>query len=972
MTARCISGAARWARSGREWLCRQGADAVAGARAFGHGVRFVIRMLVDAAPRLAAAMALLTVVQAALPVLNVRLTQMIVNALASRQAASALFLPLGIYLALHLTAAGLAPTAGIVQALVNERLMGQVNLLLLARVNALTDLSRFEDPALADELHMIGERAPHLPRNLLRALMILAQSLLSAIGTCLLLASLHPLIPLVLLGATLPALFAQRGNLMLTWNVQREMAALERQEHYWLEVGTGAGAAREVQLLGIAAWVRDQFARCLEELERLRGQLRRRLLWRTLAAVALRFSGTTAVFVALAARGVAGQLRPGDFVLFLGSLVLLDGSLAFLPLWIGRVIDDARVADRFLAFLEPDEPRPGERVPLPAGALRRGLEVEHLSFRYAGREESVLRDVSFRIQPGETVALVGRNGAGKTTLVKLLTALYRPTGGHIRFDGRDIVEYDLTSLRARVAVVFQDHGRYCLTAGENIGLGCVDAIADRQRIVRAANDGGSEAFIQRLKQGYETQLGKEFGGTQLSGGQWQTLALSLLLARLHPLLPLLLLGSALPRFRYERRLQHNLWSGLSGRSPHWRWMSYCARVLFSAEFAKEVRLFGLGDFFLTRYRQTFERAHDELVRLRRHEQRGTTLYGLLDACVTGGAYAGIALAAARGRLTLGDMALFTTAAFQLGGALGGLVRYHGALTAHRLTLGTLHGLLDRPPMLGAPTPSEAKPLAGIGSTVVPPRAPELELRDVWFSYPNSASPVLRGICLRMAPGEKIAIVGENGAGKTTLLSLIARLYDPTGGEILADGTSLRALDVREWRARLASVSQEFLRLEAPLRTNLALASLDRMADDRALWSACEQVGLGGAAHALPNRLDQMLGRQFEGGVERSGGEWQKVALARALLRDGASIVLLDEPTSALDAPTEHAIFRQFVELAGNRTAILVSHRFSTVHMADRILVLESGRVLEEGTHAALVAGGGKYAELFQMQAERYR
>jgi ATP-binding cassette subfamily B protein len=215
-------------------------------------------------------------------------------------------------------------------------------------------------------------------------------------------------------------------------------------------------------------------------------------------------------------------------------------------------------------------------------------------------------------------------------------------------------------------------------------------------------------------------------------------------------------------------------------------------------------------------------------------------------------------------------------------------------------------------------------------------------------------------------------VGENGAGKTTLLSLIARLYDPTGGEVLAEGTPLRALDVRGWRARLVSVSQEFLRLEAPLRTNLALASLDRMADDRTLWTACEQVGLADAAHALPRALGQMLGRQFEGGVELSGGEWQKVALARALLRDGAGIVLLDEPTSALDAPTEAALFRQFVELAADRTAILVSHRFSTVHMADRILVLEGGRVVEEGTHAALVAGGGKYAELFQMQAARYR
>ncbi len=249
--------------------------------------------------------------------------------------------------------------------------------------------------------------------------------------------------------------------------------------------------------------------------------------------------------------------------------------------------------------------------------------------------------------------------------------------------------------------------------------------------------------------------------------------------------------------------------------------------------------------------------------------------------------------------------------------------------------------------------------------------PEIEFRDVWFTYPKSTQPALRGINLRIAPGEKVAVVGENGAGKTTLVNLLTRLYDPTEGEIRANGAPLPALDVHQWRRQIANVSQDFLRLEAPLRTNLALANLGHVSHDDALRSVCEQVGLTDVVRALPEGLEQMLGKRFRGGAELSGGEWQKVAIARALLRQEAKVLILDEPTSALDAPTEHAIFHQFLQLAERRTTLLVSHRFSTVRMADRILVMEAGRIVEEGSHLALMARGGMYAELFSLQAARY-
>jgi ATP-binding cassette, subfamily B, bacterial len=509
-----------------EALLGRWAGLTGGARAFGRGIRFVTALLVEAAPRLAAAMLVLTLIQSTLPVLNVRLTQLIVNTLAGKEAASRL-LPLVLtYLALLVAAAGLAPALNMLQAVLTERLMGQVTLRILSKINTFTDLSRFEDPALYNELQTIGERAHHLPRLLLRSVTTLAEALLPATGLCLLLATLHPLVPLVLLAATLPGLLVQRRHATLRWNQQQETAELERRQEYWLEVGTSAASAREVQLFGVAGWVRDQFAECLEELNRRRWRLRRHILWQTFATLGLRFAGTAAVFVYLVLRGASGRLRPGDVVLFLGSLLLLDGHLRFIPLWVGRIIEEAYLADRFLAFLQSEGPMPGGHDRLPPSGLRQGVEFQHVSFRYPGREEVVLQDVTFAIRPGETVALVGRNGAGKTTLVKLLTGLYQPASGSIRCGGQELSDCDPASVRASIAVVFQDYGRYFLTAGENIGLGRVEEITSLERIARAARDGGSEPLIHRLESGYDTRLGKEFGGTQLSGGEWQKLALS--------------------------------------------------------------------------------------------------------------------------------------------------------------------------------------------------------------------------------------------------------------------------------------------------------------------------------------------------------------------------------------------------------------------------------------------------------------
>ncbi len=230
---------------------------------------------------------------------------------------------------------------------------------------------------------------------------------------------------------------------------------------------------------------------------------------------------------------------------------------------------------------------------------------------------------------------------------------------------------------------------------------------------------------------------------------------------------------------------------------------------------------------------------------------------------------------------------------------------------------------------------------------------------------------MRGLSFTLAPGERLALVGENGAGKTTLVKLLARLYDPTEGRILLDGVDLRDYDLDDLRRNVGVIFQDFVRYDFLLRENIAVGDIERVANEPLIESAAQRSLADTVAARLPGRYEQMLGKRFEGGMDLSGGEWQKVALARAYMRD-AQLLILDEPTAALDARAEYEVFLRFAELTAGRMAVLISHRFSTVRMADRILVLRGGELVEQGTHEALVDQGGLYAELFQLQAAGYR
>jgi ABC-type multidrug transport system fused ATPase/permease subunit len=369
--------------------------------------------------------------------------------------------------------------------------------------------------------------------------------------------------------------------------------------------------------------------------------------------------------------------------------------------------------------------------------------------------------------------------------------------------------------------------------------------------------------------------------------------------------------------------------------------------------AKELRLFGLGGWTLDRFTARRRLLHDlqyEATRLREK-----SVLRCAAIVVTGNVvvFWALAEAVADGRLSLGRTIVFAQAGAGAAAiAFGGL---NWALDGAAAPAAAVRRLRAKMAPAGALAP---------GTRVVEPHAQALRFRDVAFAYPGTERNVLEGFDLTIPAGSSLAIVGQNGAGKTTLAKLLCRLYDPTSGSIEADGVDLRELDVDGWRAQVTAVFQDFIRFELPLRDNVAPDG----APDDAVLAALEGAGAAGLAD-----LDQPLSKAYEGGTDLSGGQWQRVALARALcaVRLGAGVVLLDEPTAQLDVRGEAEIFGRILDATRHCTTILVSHRFSTVRQADRICVLEAGRVVELGTHAELMTAGGRYRTMFDLQAQRF-
>jgi ATP-binding cassette subfamily B protein len=437
---------------------------------------------------------------------------------------------------------------------------------------------------------------------------------------------------------------------------------------------------------------------------------------------------------------------------------------------------------------------------------------------------------------------------------------------------------------------------------------------------------------------------------------------ALLLLRFSPWAVLVMVLATLPATIAEMRHSREAFAWRNRRSPEWRRLNYLEYVLANDEHAKEVKLFSLGEPLLDRYKKLGETLYQEDRRLAVKRAIAQNL-SLLGTFAFYGAYAFMALAAAAGAITLGNMTLYVVAFRQGQQAFQSVLGSIGGIYEHNLYMSNLFEFLSIPAAL-APAPAPARALAQEGSGIV--------FEDVGFRYPDTERWALRHISLAIPQGKSVALVGENGAGKTTLIKLLVRLYEPSEGRIVLDGKDLREWDVEALRARFGVVFQDFNQYQLKLRENVGVGSFAHLGDEPRIERAVERGGAREVASALPGGLDAPLGRWFEKGTELSGGQWQKIALARGFMREEADILVLDEPTAALDAEAEHLVFQRFRQLAEGRTTIVISHRFPTVRMAERIVVLEGGSIVEQGTHAELLEKHGKYARMFELQAAGYR
>ncbi len=435
----------------------------------------------------------------------------------------------------------------------------------------------------------------------------------------------------------------------------------------------------------------------------------------------------------------------------------------------------------------------------------------------------------------------------------------------------------------------------------------------------------------------------------------------ILLVQFSPWAVLILVLAGLPSFIAETRYSGEAFTLFRWRSPETRMQIYLETVIAREDNVKEVKLFGLGPLLLDRYRKIFQRLYkaDRSLAIRR-DGWGFVL-GLIGTLALYGAYAWIAVATVASRISLGQMTMYLMLFRQGQSAVSASLSAIGGMYEDNLYLSTLYEYLETP-----------APQAGGEQTIGPDPQDGVRFESVSFTYPGASQAALKNINLHLPPGESLALVGENGSGKTTLIKLLTRLYTPDEGRILLDGLDLNDWEENALRQRIGVIFQDFSRYQFLVGENIGVGDV-RYFDDRQRWKIAAEKGMADDFIAdLPRGYDTQLGKWFKDGQELSGGQWQKIALSRAFMRTDADILVLDEPTAAMDAGAEAKIFEHFRKLTQNRIAILISHRFSTVRMANQIIVIENGQVIERGTHETLMELDGHYARLFSLQAAGYR
>ncbi|HZQ55637.1 MAG TPA: ABC transporter ATP-binding protein [Bryobacteraceae bacterium] len=441
-----------------------------------------------------------------------------------------------------------------------------------------------------------------------------------------------------------------------------------------------------------------------------------------------------------------------------------------------------------------------------------------------------------------------------------------------------------------------------------------------------------------------------------------TISLSVGILLFSPWLLLVLIACLLPAFLGESHFAFLSYAKNFRQTPAKRQLDYLRQVGGSKEAAKELKLFGLSGFFTNRFTTISNQILDENLALSRRRLIAVSFLSMLSTAGYYGCYVWVIYKTATHVFNIGNLVFLTQTIMNASNQISQLFSTLSSIADQALFLTDLLAffkmkpeVVSKPNALPAPRPIRQG----------------FEFRDVSFVYPGTERVILKDLNFRVEPGERIALIGQNGQGKTTIVKLMTRLYDPTGGKVLLDGIDLREYDIEDLCSQIGVIFQDFMRYEMTARENIAVGRIEYLWDDPRIYSAAEKSLADGVVERLARGYEQMLGRRFEGGVDLSGGEWQKMALARAYLRE-AQVLILDEPTAALDARAEYEVFERFNELTESKMALFISHRFSTVRMAERIIVLENGAIVEEGSHDQLMAYGGRYAEMFELQASSYR